>query len=290
MGIALSFSFLRISRSVLVLLGLGLCFWVQGAAGAVDPLAKSDRHDGYISSIDEEASDVETKDVVLVPQPAPASSVSLSDAIFDQKIKTELTDRYREKFGYTQAEQNLGLPLLFIENGVAQGRSVESDAARAERKTFAEFMFRRLAEHHMDKYFRSEPSLRKAWELKERISNVEVKVNDSFTIMTIYQFSGNYVTMNINNPYLNTRFRIEMNPASFGPSEVQEAIVTFSKGVSRTVYLESHYRYYDGMLTLVGTKSLAPSMGMSLTGSTDHLPAGPNPPQSLILGGFSYTY
>ncbi|MEQ1875227.1 MAG: hypothetical protein ABL958_01185 [Bdellovibrionia bacterium] len=260
------------------------------AAPAAEDLPKDpDAREGYIQTLGEETDDT-ISDVVLVPKPPPQSSIPLSDVIWDIRLKKEFIERYREKFGYTEVERNLGLPILYSENGIAQGRSVESGAARAERRAFADYMFRRLAEHHMDSYFRSDPSLKSVWELKERISNVEVKVTENFSFMTIYSYSGNFVTIVANNPYVNVRLRLEMNPASFGPSELIEGTISLEKQVTRTLNLQSHYRYKDGILTLVGSKAIAPAMSATLTGSVDSNSEGTQPQQNLVLAGFAFIY
>ncbi|HEX4924251.1 MAG TPA: hypothetical protein VFV50_09195 [Bdellovibrionales bacterium] len=257
----------------------------SAAEARLEPLPE-----GYIRSLQDEKEEPEPANVVLVPKPAPMSSIPLSDVIFDQKLKKEFTDVYREKFGYTEAERNLGLPLLYVENGIAQGRSIESERARAERRAFAEYMFRRLAEHHMDGYFRSDPNLKGVWELKERISNVEVKVSENFSLMTIYSYSGNFITVNANNPYVNVRLRYEMNPSSFGPSEMVETGVSLAKQITRSVHLETHYKIRDGVFSIIGEKWLAPAMKTTLQGSTDTLEAGTVPQENKVLAGFAYVY
>lgn len=275
----------QIYAFLVVVLALGL-----GVTARAAPAADPDARDGYIRELSEEAEDSQTSDVVLVPKPPADNSVPLSDVIWDLRIKKEFIERYRETFGYTEAERNYALPSIYSENGVAQGRSVESDNARAARKAFAEYMFRRLGEHHLDGYFRSDPKLKSVWELKERISNVEVKVSEGFSLMTIYSFSGNFVNVKANNAYLPARVLIEMNPASFGPSEVREITPSVEKQLSRTFNLQAYYKIYDGVFTLVGSKSLAPSMGATLSAATDLLEAGPAPKQNLVLAGFSYVY
>jgi hypothetical protein len=281
MGLLLPF--IRSWLAVILTIGVVLSFSHLG-------MAKEELHEGYINSVqDESENDGEVADVVLVPKPVEPNAVSLSDLIFDLKLKKEFTDRYREKFGYTEAERNLGLPLIYVESGVAQGRSVESELARGERRAFAEYMFRRLAEHHMDMYFRSDPKLKSVWELKERISNVEVRMSENFSLQTIYSFSGNFLTVNANNPYVNVRLRYEMNPSSFGPSAMQETIATLARGFG-SYYFETHYRIRDGILTLVGEKTLADNMKTTLTGSADYLEAGTQPRENRVIGGFAYTY
>lgn len=267
-----------------------LCLVLLGPGASAAPAASEAIPEGYIRSLQEEKEEPEPANVVLVPKPAPQASIPLSDFIFDHKLKKEFIDVYREKFGYTEAERNLGLPLLYVENGVAQGRSVESERARAERRAFAEYMFRRLAEHHMDSYFRSDPNLKSVWELKERISNVEVKVSENFSLMTIYSYSGNFITVHANNPYVNVRLRYEMNPSSFGPSEMVETGVSLAKQITRTVHLEAHYKLIDGVFSLVAEKWLAAAMKITLQGSADTLEAGTVPKENKALAGFAYTY
>ncbi len=266
-------------------IGLGL-----NARAALPSALDPDAREGYISELGDEAEESAGSDVVLVPKPPSKNSIPLSDVIWDLRIKKEFIERYRETFGYTEAERNYALPSIYSENSVAQGRSVESDNARAARRSFAEYMFRRLGEHHLDSYFRSDPQLKSVWELKERISNVEVRVSEGFSFMTIYSFSGNYINIRANNPYLPARLLLEMNPASFGPSNILEMTPSVEKQLSRTFHLQAFYKVRDGLFTLVGSKSLAPAMGATLSASTDFLPEGPAPQQNLILAGFSYIY
>jgi hypothetical protein len=81
-----------------------------------------------------------------------------------------------------------------------------------------------------------------------------------------------------------------MNPSSFGPTAIQEGIITLGRSLSSTIYVETHYRVFDGILTLVGQKILATAMKLTLSGSADYLPAGSATQENKVIAGFAYTY
>lgn len=248
-----------------------------------------DERDGYVWDVAEERNAPEPKNLELINPPAP-NRPALNQIIFSGGLEKEIVDRYREKLGYTEAEQALRNPVYSSDVTSSSDYRAGAEANQGQQQDFANYMFRRLAEYHVDSYFKSEPKLKKVWEFKEKISNVDMRVSQEVKINTSYSFSGNYFTSTVENPWVLGRVRIEMNPSGFGPSGVDEYIYSLIKSLTPTFSLESHYRYNAENLSVIGRKQISPTLQTTLTGATAFKNTVEKPQESLVLAGLLYVY
>jgi hypothetical protein len=254
-----------------------------------DIMAIRDRDDGYVSSITEDTFE-EPKDLALMPAPLGYGDFDFSATLFTDTLSKEFVERYREKLGYTEAERSATSPVDLKAYGDNTGYTEEVRQHQQKQREFGEYMFRRLAEFHVDNFFKSEPKLRKVYELKERVSNLDVRVNESTKLNTNYSFSGNFITATVENPIINGRARFEMNPAQLGPGPIEETILSIYRNLTQNVFMETHYRLTQQILSFVGRKSFSERLQTTLSLSNGFKELADKPRETLIVGGLLFLY
>lgn len=229
---------------------LGIVYGLLSPGPTVAPqrAPSSSSTDGYVADVRLEKQQ-KFYEVYLSP-PQGEISVDYRSVIFNAQLTAEFKQRYREQFGYIDVEGMAFAANRFTRFDENRGRSQSVDELQRRRRAFAEYMMRRLAEFHVDNYFKSQPSMREVYELKERLSNVQVQVGPSFKMDVHYSFSDNSAELVVQNPYCDSKLRIEMNPAAFGPSEVLENRLYLGKKLSGGHYLLSSLIANDGLFRL----------------------------------------
>lgn len=247
----------------------------------------STEHPGYIFNVDEEryTRNVEINLVPLPPEPEPTAEWE----IFDEELTREFKLRYEERFGRSDAERNLVSPGRLDQYEYQTGVSVSVEEDQRRKRVFGEFMMKRLTEHHLDQYAKSKPAFKKVYEIKEKISNATVEVKKGYKVRLRYSFSGNYLLFRVENPYdIRTAVTMEMDPSQFGPSEVQETIVSLGYPVAPTVDLRSDFRVNSGDYSLVATKRLNATLSTSLTAASYSAQVDRPESEDLILLGLTW--
>ncbi len=246
-------------------------------------------HPGYLSSVEDERYQI-ISEMVAIPLPPP-SSKPLLEIIFDDRLTREFRTKYEDKFGRSQAHRDVIAPNKFDEYQLGNGQSVSLLEDRRQKQRFGEYMFRRLSEHHIDLFMKSKPEMRTVYELKDRISKVNVQVAKSYKLKIDYSFSGNFIDFRLDNPLdLDSRIRMQMNDGGFGPSKPTEIIYSLGWQALSNLSLSTFYHQLDGKMTVVAARSLAPSLVATLTGARYW---GDKPQdkdrQDLLLLGFTVT-
>lgn len=243
----------------------------------------------YISDIQSEYDNQgETQEIVIVKPETP--NQSLSDVIFDKKLTKEFQSRYEYEFGRTAFEQNADIPLRYEEYITADNQLISAQEDIQRRQVFGEYIVKRLSEHHIDEYVKSNPSTRPMFELKERISHLNMSVKKGYRLKMHYSYSGNYMDFKLDNPYdIKTKLTLEMNPGGLGPSHIYETQLSLEYPLEKTVSLASDYKFDDGILKLVAKKSLSPTTSASLSGSTFTKSEGVSARDQRLLIGFSWS-
>jgi hypothetical protein len=219
-------------------------------------------HEGYVDSTLAERG-AQSTDLQLIDEP-PSDGPSLQDRIFNEQLTHEFQEKYNDKFGHTNAEQILNAPnrTSFYNDVWFQGSPQDySD----QRRQFADYMVKRLLEYHVDNYLKTNPKARGVYELKEKISSVNVQVQQ-FQFDLRYEIAGNTADIVIKNPYLKTsKIRLQMNPGALGPSNIDETILTIGTDITKTISFETFYSLPLNNVSFVATKGLAP--GLAVTAS-----------------------
>ncbi|MCB0412148.1 MAG: hypothetical protein KDD22_06450 [Bdellovibrionales bacterium] len=238
-----------------------------------------DPQPGYLDSVTEERNEV-ISEMVLTPPPPP--KVELKEKIFDDRLTREFQDRYREKFGATDAERNIFSPNRFDEYEYSNGLSVTFDEDRKVKQEFANYMGKRLVEYHVDQYFKSSESLRPVYELKDRVSRFDVEVKKGYKFKMNYSFSGNYLDLNLDNPYdIKARLRYEL---------AGDTILTFGYLYKKRNWFETFFYTEQGKISIVGSRNLGSGVTASLTTTTNYrYPSNTLEGQELIIAGLTWT-
>lgn len=202
---------------------------------------------GYLSSVHEERQQTFVE-VYLAP-PILFQGPPLEQRIFSP-LSNEFKTKYSETFGAIDAgslsfQTSQG---LFLEDLRVVDTELEEETRR--RRAFAEYMMKRLIEHHVDNYFKTDPTMRPLYEAKEKISNVQVQVSKEVRMNIRYDFSGNTLDFNVKNPWLDSKISIEMDPSSFGPSDVIDRKFWLGKNINTQTRLQFNYADFTDTSTL----------------------------------------
>jgi hypothetical protein len=253
-------------------------------------------HEGYVDSTLAERG-AQSTDLELIDQPKP-DGPSFKDQIYNDQLTAEFQEKYNDKFGRTDAERIYNSPnrTTYYNDFWFTGSPEEYSNQRRE---FGNYMIKRLAEYHVDDYLKNNPKGRAIYELKEKVSNVNVKIQ-SFQFDLRYELAGNTADFVIKNPYLKTaKVRLQMNQGSFGPSTPDETIVTLGTQVTRTISFETYYSMPLNNISFVTTKSLAPGLAgtLSVVDAQRDLGAVPSRGmtsnwirETIYLAGLNYTF
>jgi hypothetical protein len=246
-------------------------------------------HPGYLDSVSEERYQ-QIEEMVLIPRPD-TNEVNLREVIFNDKLSEEFQSRYEDTFGRTEAERNISGPInRFEELDYGRGRTASVQEDYENRQHFAEYMMRRLVEQHVDDYFKSNPAVRPIYELKEKVSKLNVEVKKGYKVRLNYSFSGNYMDVKVENPYdIDTRLRMQMGDG-FGPGGMSEAILSTGYRFRNSVKVASYFYSERGKVSLVTSRPLTPGVGISLTGTSNYkYSANTEEGENLILLGLSWS-
>jgi len=242
-------------------------------------------HHGYLFDVKEERNRREIE-MVMLEKPKPVSK-PLSDVIFNEKLSREFQNQYERRFGSTQAEQILNTPSRSDEYTFSTGQNVTVTEHQKKQQSFGEYMARKLIEFHVDDWAKNDPDFRPVYQVKERVSNVNVQVRKGYKFKWKYNLAGPNMEFTLDNPYdIETKVRVDMSGVVSAPDET-----TYILGypVTNKVKVSALYKEQDGLYQLVTTRRLTKHLSTSLTGSTDTREEGSSVKQDLILVGFSWS-
>ena len=240
-------------------------------------------HFGYTADVAGEREE-RVEDLVVITPPEPQGP-PLQNRIFNETLSREFTDRYHAKFGYTEQQRAYNAPnqhTYYTDQFGYEGTAEQTDA---EKRKFAEFMMRRLAEFHVENYAKNDPKVRPVWQAKERISNLNASVGKNIRLSGKYSIAGNSADIIVKNPWVDSKIVLFMKGAG-----VEESVLSLSKGITKTVSAESHYKFNDGIVTLIGRKSITSALSTTLTTSTFTKSTGSSTRESVYLAGLSFSY
>ena len=243
--------------------------------------------EGYTFDVAKERNIIVEEISLVTP---PKEEPPIKEAIFDSRLTREFSTRYEQEFGKTSIERNADAHNSFAEREYSAGVFVSLEEDQRRKGVFGDYLIKRLVEHHVDNYVKSNPKVRPIYELKDRISNVKLEVRKGYRVKLRYNYSGNYLDINIDNPYdVKTNLTLEMDPDSFGPSDVVETRIFFSYPVKKNLSVASDYTFDDGIWVLSGYKSLSSNMVASITGKTYTNGTGKSGRDRRILFGITWS-
>ena len=224
--------------------------------------------EGYISDVVSEKYLI-VYEIPMVHKPT-GTGKSLNKILFDPKLTKEFKVRYEQNFGFTDIQRNFNAPNQFAEQEYQPGVWVTPQEDQDRRQAYGNYVVKRLTEHHMDLYFKSNPKVRPIYELKDKISNVDLEVSKGYKVHMRYSYSGNFLNLTLDNPYdIRSRLTLEMDPNSVGPTEILETRMNLSIDVTPVVSVSTDYTFNDGDLTLIGSRKLNKQLYATVTGVAD---------------------
>lgn len=246
------------------------------------PLHFGDHH-GYVGDVTEERNKRDIEMVMLdkpkSPPPPPGQKV------FNEKLSKEFKDQYAYRFGQTNSEQLLQ-PKRDDQYLYYTGERLTVQQYADKQKQFAEFMVRRLTEFHIDDYAKHDRDFRQVYELKDRVSNLDVKVA-SYKFLWKYNFAGPSMDINVKNPYdIDFKVRMEMDGIISSPSEY---IYTVGYAINPRISTKFVHRQKDGLYQSIWSRRMTKHISTSITGSVDTKVFGPVQQQNLFLVGLSWS-
>jgi hypothetical protein len=167
-------------------------------------------------------------------------------SLVDSSLTAEFNRKYEEKFGPLRNQEAF---IISNPNQVTYSNEDKThfvgviESETVDRRKFGEYMLRRLFEFQTEGLLKRDPNMRTVVKIKEKISNVEVKVRDSWAVKAKYSFSDNILDLMVTNPYLDARVSAE-------PDEVH---VVMGRKVQDLFYLKLDAGM-QGSLAISGSK------------------------------------
>jgi hypothetical protein len=187
--------------------------------------------------------------------PKEKKKVVWKDVIFDQKITNELRANYKHRFGYSSSQQNLDALNRYEELTYGNGYRVTAEEDSKKKQEFGDYMTKRLVEYHFDRILKTNSNTKRVYEFKEKLSHVSVQVKKGFNLSSRYYYSGNYFDLKLTTPYRFTQVvSLRMNPNSFGPTPLNEVILSSYYSLTQKLNFALNYHYYREWLSFVINK------------------------------------
>jgi len=146
---------------------------------------------GYIDQIEDRTAQFEN--VVIIPPEHKNEKINYKYKVFTSSLTKEFIEKYEQTFGRTSAEQRLSVANQMSTFDRPDGFSRTQIEANSEQEDYGNFMVKRLLEYHMDNFMKTEPKARPLWDLKEKITRVEVEVAPGMKATSNYSLSGNFL-------------------------------------------------------------------------------------------------
>jgi hypothetical protein len=263
--------------ALLFLLTAVLAFFKAPAWAAATP--------GYLSDVTAERNERFYEVYLFLPHMQ--KEPSLQEMIFNPLTK-EFQTKYREAFGEMDTDSiNYRSQALGGTKENPQAILQESE----KRKSFAEYMTKRLLEYHVDKYMRTQPQMKPVLEVKEKIQNVKVQVTKQVRLNIQYNFAGNMADFILDNPYCESKISLEMDPHSFGPTEVQETRAWINRDLTSSLKMHTNFAANDGIAYADLTKTyVRRNIATTVGYSVPFKDSGKSVRESKYLVGFTHTF
>lgn len=235
---------------------------------------------GYVQDVQKEK-DEKFYEVFLFAEPA-VKEKPLSEIIFNQALSKEFKNRYRERFGTIDTE-SIAYQRNDFERLEAFRATKAAEANSSERRRFADYMIKRLAEWHIDNYIKSEPSMRPVYQLKERLKKVEVRVDKQTKFEGRYSLAENVLDILIENKYLDeTRLSLDF--------EKRDTQLVVGQPLTSSVRLRSSWWEREGRGNLEWIKALTANLSTSYGLSAAYKAGGTTPRDTRLAFSFGYRF
>jgi hypothetical protein len=263
-----------------------ICCWIafQPATARAQSADESEMsHPGYIDDVQEERTDP-SHEVVIMPLP-PLQGQSLMQQLVPDKLSKDFSKEFRNRFGTTEYEEVEYESNRFADVGENEGRLTPVNEFIALQESFGKYMLAKLADYHANEYLKNSSATRSVYDIKQKLSNVEVKDSSGYKYKMVYDIASNRLTVSMEKPK-------EVFHKSIDTTVGASAITTVRLGydVDKTVLLKTEYGIQNDALTLQAKKTLTKSLGTTLTGQSFGKDQSVDvPAQNRVLLGLSWT-
>jgi hypothetical protein len=272
---------------------LGVFILTTLSAGAASRRGLKPRNYGYVNDLKDEK-EIEAEELNYVQRPV-EESAAIQEKIFNAELSQEFKERYERDLGFSSVEQRYRMPSRIATNSVGNseggtyGFFISEERTIRQQREFGGYVMRRLGEYHFDHYAKQEPSLRSAYEFKEKISNANVEVAPGYKFDMRYSLADHSIDMRLQNPFVRSSANVQVGD---GQQAVRETTVIVGRELTRTVDLNSYYRVKQGQFQLVGRKRMNKRVTTSLMGSTyvNQTERTLDTRERLVLGGLVWDY
>lgn len=210
---------------------------------------------GYLDSVEDEKT-TRTEDLVVIREPPPMET---SKPFVSDKLNKEFQAQYELRFGRTEAERNL-LPNrydTYFYNGLMV--TYEEDLRR--KKAFGDYVIRRVEEYHLDNSIRDNKTFRPAYEAKEKISKVNVKISDDFRVKANLSLTGYFADIIIENPW-----KVQSKSTFYVGSK--ELITSLKYPLTSKVDILTDYRVQSSVVRVILARTITPALSANISGTT----------------------
>jgi hypothetical protein len=247
----------KVFFAILSILKMGLlkvfrpCFGVSCLLSLFSGFASGETlPQGYIYDVEAERNESYVE-IYLFQQSTPVER-SISDLIWNPELSAEFRKKYYERFGAVDTGAIRYLPgtnsIVKENRGLINGNDADEQNIQ-ERRRFAEFMTKRVTEWHVDHYIKEEPSMRPVYEAKETLSKMEVQVNKEIKLNMAYSFAGNVFDLIVENPYVDSKVSVEMDPRAFGPGRAEESRFVIGRNLTKEIRFNTYLKSEDGIVS-----------------------------------------
>jgi hypothetical protein len=186
------------------------------------------------------------------------NEVRFSEKVFDKTLKKDITQRYQEKFGRTEAEI-IQTRTPYLNSNFSEGASItfNEEDYQKQQQSFGNYIGKRLLEYHFEKEAKDSPSLRGVYDAKVALENAHASVGE-FKIRARYRIASNSIITAVKNPYINLECRYEM-------SGDKEVVYSAAKDLGNRYSFLTDYYATKPRWDLIGRKAVTDALSLSLT-------------------------
>ena len=248
------FQTLKLSLGVaLVVFGLVL---PSKTFASLHPWRDEDSRPGYSEEVDQEKEG--TGEILYSFDDPYKNEIRFSDKVFDPTLKKDITTRYQERFGRTEAEI-IQSRTPYLNSNFSEGASItfNEEEYQKQQKSFGNYVAKRVVEYHFEKETKNNPDLRGVYEAKQTLENASASVG-KFKIRAKYRISSNSIIAYVRNPYVDVEARFEM-------SGEKETVYSMSKHLPKGYSVVTDYYIENERWDLIGRKSLTDRLSVSIS-------------------------
>lgn len=210
---------------------------------------------------------------------------------FNPKLTDELRERYRQYFGYTDAEIGISQMEYFLQNNQTTGARTEGAAYLERQKDFANYVVSRYGESLLDEYIRETKSLRPAYEVKKRVTQLELQPKEAKGRLKMhYNLSGNFLELRWIHPSYEIELTTDFIRGKLGPTEAQEYIWKLRKYFEKDLQLDVYHRVYAKLSDFVLSKQITSNLRIQWQTHFDLLEEEGRDGERRSYLGMSYSY